>query len=82
MAVSSNLVARVNHILAGHGMAGQGRWFVQYAAQHRVDLGLLVGIAGAETTWGDKGTGRRGQYNPFGFMRSGPGTGPSAVWLR
>ncbi len=56
-------------------MAGQGKWFVQYAAQHHVDLGLLIGIAGAETTWGDAGTGVRGQYNPFGFMRSGPGTG-------
>lgn len=57
-------------------MAGQGRWFVYYAARHNVDLGLLVGIAGAETTWGDAGTGTPGSgYNPFGFMRNGPGTG-------
>lgn len=64
---ASSLLQRVNRILAGHAMHGQGEWFIQYAAQNHIDLGLLIGIAGAETTWGDAGTGRASQgYGAFG----------------
>lgn len=64
---ASNPTARINKILAGHAMRGQGQWFVYYANRYGVDVGLLVGIAAAETTWGDAGTGRASQgYGAFG----------------
>jgi len=47
-------------------LAGQGAAFLQAGSRYRVDPRLLVGIAGAESSFGTAGSGRD-IHNPFGW---------------